>query len=170
VSRSAPIHVEVYLFCRRAGRVRFLILRRAVGQPHPGVWQPVTGRIRRGERPSRAAAREVREETGLEPGRWWLLERPAIYCDPATGAVRVLPLFVAEVDPRARVRLSREHDAFRFTTPAEAARRFLWEAQRDACAQIRRQVLPAGALARALDITDSVARVPRPRRARGSSS
>ena len=59
--------IEVYLFRRRAGRIELLVLRRARGRPFAGVWQPVTGRIRRGERPSRAATREVREETKLVP-------------------------------------------------------------------------------------------------------
>lgn len=170
MSAPKPIHVEVYVFSRPRKQARFLILRRAPGQRYPGVWQPVTGRIRAGERPAAAAAREVREETGLAPQRWWLLESPSIYCDPATGRVHVLPLFAAEVEPGAAVRLSREHDSFRFTTLATAGARFLWEAQRLACDQIRRQVLPAGDLARALEITDSMPRARSPRRARRTTT
>jgi dATP pyrophosphohydrolase len=33
----------------------------------PGFWQSVTGTLRWGETPAECAAREVREETGLEP-------------------------------------------------------------------------------------------------------
>jgi len=170
VSAPAPVHVEVYLFRRRGAQARFLILRRAPGEAYPGIWQPVTGRIRRGERPLAAAVREVREETGLEPRRWWALESPSIYCDPATGRLRVLPLFAAQVDPAARVRLSCEHDAYRFTPLARAAGRFLWDAQRHACEQIRRQVLRGGPLSRALDITDSMPRARPPGRARRRST
>jgi len=34
----------------------------------PGFWQSVTGTLRWKETPAQAAAREVREETGLDPG------------------------------------------------------------------------------------------------------
>ena len=70
-------HVEVYLFRRRGGKVEFLTLRRSPNRRKlPGVWQPVTGKLERGERAWASAAREVLEETGLKPRRWWTLESP----------------------------------------------------------------------------------------------
>ena len=156
------------MFRRRGRGVELLCLRRSAGRRLGGVWQPVTGKIRRGERLSRAAAREVREETGLEPRRWWALEAPAVYLDPDTEQIRTLPLFAAEVDRAARVRLSSEHDAFEFTSLARAERRFLWDAQRQACGQLRRQILRPGPLQRALDITARFS--PAARRTRRSPS
>ena len=57
--------IEVFLFRRRGRRVEFLLIRRAPPRSLAGVWQPVTGGIKKGEAAYRAAAREVLEETGL---------------------------------------------------------------------------------------------------------
>jgi 8-oxo-dGTP pyrophosphatase MutT (NUDIX family) len=152
VSSLTCTHVEVYVFRRRAGRVEFLALRRAPGRSLPGVWQPVTGRLRRREPAARGAARELAEETGLAPLRWWALETLTLYIDAARDRVVVLPMFAAEVDAASRVRLSREHDRARFVPRASAARLFLWDAQRRGLDAVARQVLRGGALARALEI------------------
>ncbi len=145
-------HVEVYVVRLRSRRLQILLLRRSRNSSLPGVWQPVTGTIRRGESVFRGAAREVREETGLVPRRWWLLESPTLYFNRTTGALRALPRFVAEVSTADRVRRSPEHTAHAFVSAREARRRLLWESQREGLEALRRQVLPGGALARALEI------------------
>jgi dihydroneopterin triphosphate diphosphatase len=165
MSLQPPHHIEVHVFRRRAGRVEFLCLRRAPGEWLPGAWQPVTGRIERRETALAAAVREVREETGLVPRRWWALETVTVYFDARADVVRALPLFAAEVGPREAVRLSAEHTDSAWRPAAAAGRRYLWEAQRAALAAVKREVLRGGPLARALECTDLIA-APRPRRAR----
>jgi dihydroneopterin triphosphate diphosphatase len=146
-------HVEAYVFRRRRGRAEFLALRRSPSRRHlPGVWQPVTGKISARETSLLAAIREVREETGLVPRRWWAVEGVTTYFDAHEDALYFLPLFAAEVGARERVVLSKEHDDYRFLPVHAAARRYLWQAQRTALEAIRRQILPGGALARALEI------------------
>jgi 8-oxo-dGTP pyrophosphatase MutT (NUDIX family) len=146
-------HVEVFVFRRRAGRVEFLCLRRSPGRSLAGVWQPVTGKLDPGERAVDAARRELLEETGLRPLRLWGLETVSLYFEAEPDRVRVLPIFAAMVDPRAAVRLSREHDAWRFASARAAGRLFLWEAQRRALAAVGREVLRGGRLAKALEVT-----------------
>lgn len=160
MSATRCAFIEVHLFRRTGRRVEFLCLRRADTRWLPGVWQPVTGKRRRGEGPFAAARREVREETGLEPRRWWALEEPTTIYQAQRDEVISIPVFAAEVGPRDRVRLSDEHDAWAFLPAREAGRRFLWETQRRALADVGRQVLRGGALADALEL-----KVP-PRRAR----
>jgi dATP pyrophosphohydrolase len=152
VSATRCAFIEVHLFRRAGRRVEFLCLRRARTRWLPGVWQPVTGKRRRGERAFAAARREVREETGLEPRRWWALEEPTVIYQAKHDEVIAIPVFAAEVAPRDPVRLSAEHDGQAFLPAREAGRRFLWESQRRALADVRRQVLRGGALARALEL------------------
>jgi 8-oxo-dGTP pyrophosphatase MutT (NUDIX family) len=144
-------HVETYVFRRRGRSTQFLTLRRAPDRRIlPGIWQPVTGTRRRNERAFAAARREVREETGLSPVRWWALETVTAYFDPAAEAFELLPLFAAEVPAGATPRLSSEHDEWAFVPAPVAARRFVWHSQRAALQAVRREVLddPAGARAR----------------------
>jgi dATP pyrophosphohydrolase len=160
-------HIEVYVFRRRRGRTQFLALRRARDRALPGVWQPVTGRRHRGETAFDAARREVREETGLAPRRWWALETLTLYFDPQRDAVVALPLFAAEVGATGRVTLSAEHESGRFLSASEAQRLFLWRAQHRGLEAVRDQILAGGSLADALAIAAPTSR-PRSRpRAKG---
>jgi 8-oxo-dGTP pyrophosphatase MutT (NUDIX family) len=161
MSRLIRSHVEVYVFRRRARRVEFLCLQRSPGRTLPGAWQPVTGKVRRGEHAARAAAREVREETGLTPRKWWALESVTIYFDAAADAVRALPLFAAEVDARDAVTLSREHVAYAWLPARAAGNRYLWEAQRRGLEAVRAEVLARPRLARALKIEGGADHAPR---------
>ena len=146
-------HIEVYLFRRRGRRVEFLLLRRAASRRSlPGVWQPVTGKRNPRERMLAASVREVREETGFTPARWWALETPTLFFDATTDILLALPLFAAEVEARARVKLSPEHDAAVWVGIAEAKRRVLWEAQRRGLEAVRREVLANPRLAAALEV------------------
>jgi 8-oxo-dGTP diphosphatase len=64
----------------RQGRV--LLARRRAGGHLPGLWEFPGGRVRPGEEASRAALRELREETGLVGGRTEaLLTVPYAYPD-----------------------------------------------------------------------------------------
>lgn len=150
---SLPIHqIEAYVFRRKGRAVEVLALKRSPDRRTlPGVWQPVTGGVRRGESIFAAALREVREETGLIPRRWWLLESPLLYFDRSSGAPRALPRFAAEIEAAAEILRSKEHDAHRFTTPSRAGRLFLWESQREALRALR-EVWKGGPLAASLEI------------------
>jgi len=152
--------IEVHLFRRRGRRAEFLLLRRAANRTLAGVWQPVTGGIERGEAAWQAAAREVLEETGLSPLRWWALEHLTLFYSPAKDAVLAVPVFAAEVAWTDPVHLSREHDRYAFVGPATAARRVLWGTQRAALRAVRDEVFAGGPAAAARDVTDRIAARP----------
>lgn len=157
--------VEVYPFRKRSRRVELLLLRRSAERSLPGVWQPVTGGIERGEAAYVAAARELLEETGLTPLRMWALSHLTSFYDPASDEVRLLPAFVAEVSATDPVQLSHEHDRYAFTSMETAAKRVLWDSQRLTLAALEREVLRGGAHADAREVTARLTSA-RPRRAR----
>ncbi len=159
--------VEVYVFRRRARRVELLLLRRALERTLPGIWQPITGGIERGERAYVAAAREVFEETALTPRRWWALSHLTSFYDPSSDSIRMVPAFAAEVASTDSVQLSEEHDRGGFVSPTVAAKRVLWDTQRLTIAALRREVLRGGAHAEAREVTARILTAhPRSARAR----
>jgi len=56
------------------------------------------------------------------------------------------------------VKLSKEHSEWRFVSAGTAARLYLWDSQREGLDAVRRQILPGGARARALELTAPGAR------------
>ena len=104
-----------------------------------------------------AAVREVREETGLTPIRWWALEHLATFYDPGSDSVRMVPVFAAEVAWTDAVQLSAEHDRYVFVTPTEARRRVLWATQRQAIAALKDELWSGSPGGAARDITARVA-------------
>ncbi|TMQ70696.1 MAG: NUDIX domain-containing protein [Candidatus Eisenbacteria bacterium] len=162
--------VEVYVFRRRSGRAQFLALRRGRRKTLPGIWQPVTGKLEPRETPIDAALRELREETGLVPLTLWRLEVTTLCLESTGRRLMALPLFAAEVSPTAAVRLSNEHVESRFMSAAAARRLYLWDSQRKGLDAIERQILPGGALARALELDVRPTRSARSARSRTTST
>lgn len=124
--------VEVVLF-RRRPEPEFLVLHRSDGEDiYPGLWQIVSGGIEPGEKAYEAAYREIKEETGLTP--------IALYNTPLTNtfyfytddSVNVSPVFAAEVNAGDEIRLSKEHQAFRWLTGDDAVSLLVWPGQKNA--------------------------------------
>jgi dATP pyrophosphohydrolase len=158
--------VEVHLFRRRGKRLELMLLRRSSHRSLAGVWQPVTGGIERGETILAAAAREVLEETGLTPLRWWALEHLATFYEPARDRIGVVPVFAAEVAWADPVSLSDEHDRYAFVPPTVARRRVLWATQRRAIAALLEEIVSGSAGGAAREVTSRLATTPSsPRRA-----
>ncbi|MGA9116032.1 MAG: NUDIX domain-containing protein [Bacteroidota bacterium] len=129
--------VEICVFRFRMDRPEYLLVRRSARERlYPGLWQLVTGRLRRGERAPEAALRELQEETGLHPVRFWTASWISSFYDPSSDAVHLSPLFAAQTEPDLPVRLSAEHDEALWLPEPEARDRLVWPAQREGLARV----------------------------------
>jgi 8-oxo-dGTP pyrophosphatase MutT (NUDIX family) len=121
------------LVLRGAGdQLEVLVLRRAPGGRNPGSWETVHGTIEAGETPVQASLRELREETGLVPQRFYNLSRIEGFYLHAVDELAIIPAFAAFVAAGAEPRLSSEHDGAAWLSPSDAARRFAWPRERRA--------------------------------------
>ena len=115
--------IEVHLFRRTGRRVEFLCLRRARTRRLPGIWQPVTGKRRRGETAFAAARREVREETGLELDRLTLFGvfsgADLFYRYPNGDEVHNVTIVYLARPAGTQVRLNAEHTQWGWFAPRE---------------------------------------------------
>ena len=110
----------------------YLLIQRADDEPlYPGIWQVVTGTVHDGETALAAARRELREETGLEPARIWVVPYVSAFYDHRTDEVNHCPFFAAQVDPADEPVLSAEHQRYGWLPVGEATRRLLWPSQRE---------------------------------------
>lgn len=136
--------IAVYVF-RRAPEIELLQLHRAdPGDAHPQTWQPVYGGVEAGETAPEAALRELAEETGLRPVRFFQVEfLETCYFRPR-DRILMIPVFAAEVAADAPVVLDTEHDALRWVAPADVPASFLWRTQRDAIAVLLDQLERGG--------------------------
>jgi dihydroneopterin triphosphate diphosphatase len=130
---------EVIVAVRRGGE--FLVLHRSPSCD--SYWHLVAGAEEPGESPAEAAARELREETGLDPaGRLVDLGRTFTYAlagesrsvrerfDPATAEV-VVACFTVEAPPRWEPTLNEEHDDYRWCDVDEAEALLYWPEPRE---------------------------------------
>lgn len=126
--------------------LEFLQLHRAK-EPLRATWQPVMGHVEPGETAPAAAARELREEVGLDlrPAArhsaapppalgFWALEQVHPFYIAAIDCIVLSPRFLVEVDPAWRPRLNAEHSDHRWV--AADRRWWLWPGQWAAVTEI----------------------------------
>ena len=126
--RAADLRaVDVYPYRQVGRRLAFLVLRRAAGTRYAGQWRMVGGKVEPGETAHAAARRELAEETGQAPLRFWTLPSVNTFYEWHADRLTLAPAFAAEMaaDPV----LDREHDAFRWLPPPAAAACLAWPEQ-----------------------------------------
>ncbi|MEX2109171.1 MAG: ATPase, T2SS/T4P/T4SS family [Gemmatimonadaceae bacterium] len=117
--------VDVYVIRRNRGDWRVLTLQRAANTKRPNSWEMVHGKIDAGERPERAAVREVREETGLEIDALYSLTVNPFYLHESQ-TVQLAIVFAAFVADDSEVVLSEEHQGYEWLSLDDACARFTW--------------------------------------------
>lgn len=120
--------VDTYALRGAGERLEVLALRRGTrgGGRNPGSWETIHGTIESGETPVQASLRELREETGLVPEKFYNLSRTEAFYQHRRDELALIPVFAAFVTPSATVKLSAEHDRAEWLSIADAARRFAW--------------------------------------------
>ncbi len=121
--------IDLHMMRWKNGVPEYLLLQRSPGQIYAGVWQGVTGKIKADETAWQAAIRELTEETGLQPIRFWTIDHVNFYYDAAHDRMNAIPVFGAELAAGEPV-LSAEHRDCRWCPVDEAVELLLWEQQK----------------------------------------
>ncbi|HST08563.1 MAG TPA: ATPase, T2SS/T4P/T4SS family [Gemmatimonadaceae bacterium] len=125
MTRITPGVVEVFVIRHNAGDWRVLVLQRAADGKRPGSWETVYGKIDAPEKPEKAAVRELREETGLEPRALYNVTVSSFYLHQS-NTVQMCITFAAFIADDAEVTLSDEHQRYEWLTLEDACARFTW--------------------------------------------
>ena len=124
--------MDTYALRGAGPTLEVLALRRGAHGRNVGSWETVHGTIEPGETPVQASLRELREETGLVPDKFYNLSRTEAFYQHKRDEVALIPVFAAFVASGASVKLSAEHDRAEWLKARDAAARFAWPRERRA--------------------------------------
>ena len=124
--------MDTYALRGAGPTLEVLVLRRGPHGRNVGSWETVHGTIEPGETPVQASLRELREETGLVPEKFYNLSRTEAFYQHKSDEVALIPVFAAFVASGASVKLSAEHDRAEWLKARDAAARFAWPRERRA--------------------------------------
>jgi dATP pyrophosphohydrolase len=119
--------VDAYPYRQTADAAEFLLLRRSPDVDYAGQWRMVGGTIEPGEAAWETALREMKEETGQTPERFWSVPSTNTFYEWKHDRVNLIPVFAAELSSPPV--LDAEHDAFAWLDVETAADRLSWPEQ-----------------------------------------
>ena len=122
--------IEAHIFRIKKGELEFLLLKRSSEQYYPNLWQMVTGKIKENETAYQSALREIKEETGLIPEKFWVAPTVNSFYSPDKDYICILPVFAARVNDECEIKLSKEHTEYKWVNPEEAKQLLAWDGQR----------------------------------------
>ena len=122
--------VEAHIFRKVGNDLEFLLLKRADNEDYPGLWLMVTGAIDENEEAYSTALREIKEETGLQPQKLWVVPTVNSFYSPEKDMIVMIPVFAALVENDFKITISSEHSEFKWVTKEEAKKLLAWNGQR----------------------------------------
>jgi dihydroneopterin triphosphate diphosphatase len=146
--------VEVCVFRWKSRKPQYLLLQRSDNEKlYPGLWQIVSGTIKKNESADGAALRELDEETGLRIKRLWTVPFVDSYYDVWNDVVQMVPVFAVEVESDLTVQLSKEHQRFQWLSYTKAKGCIVWPGQQKAIEIMHEFINGGKEAARFLEIT-----------------
>lgn len=128
---SSPVHlIDLYAYSLIRNDPHFLILKRSEGKIYSGQWRMVGGKTKKNEKRWEAALRELYEETGLQPVKFWSVPTLNHFYEPSGDDIHLIPAFAAEIEPDQNIRLDDEHVEFKWVSSDEAERFIFWPEQK----------------------------------------
>ena len=121
--------IEAHIFRKIGNDLEFLLLRRASNEKYADVWQMVTGSIE-SESAYQTALREIKEETGLTPIKFWVVPNINSFYSQEKDVIIMIPVFAVLVDKNQKVIISEEHSEYKWVKEEEAIKLLAWPGQR----------------------------------------
>ena len=122
--------VDCYVFLQTNDDLSFLLLKRNKDKLYEHLWQGVAGKIEGGETAFKAAIRELKEETSLEPVRMFVADYVSRFYESHQDRINLVPVFGIEVDS-SEVKLSKEHVDYKWVDIYEALDTLVWRGQKE---------------------------------------
>lgn len=122
--------IDAYPYRMHNGEPEFLILKRSEKKIYANQWRMVGGKVKDGEKYYEAALREIKEETGLEPVKFWTVPSVNRFYEASTDSINSIPGFAAEIEYGAHLKLDDEHSEYKWVHINAVASYIKWPEQR----------------------------------------
>lgn len=121
--------IEAHIVKIENNNLKFLVMKRSQTEKYPGVWQMVTGSVEDGEKAWQAALREIKEETGITPQKFWVVPNVNSFYSQTADEIIFVPVFVGICEGNTSVLISQEHDEYKWADEKEAIKLLAWPGQ-----------------------------------------
>lgn len=122
--------IEAHIFRFVNDELEFLLLKRSSQEKYPNIWQMVTGSVDSNEKGFETALREIKEETGLTPVKFWVAPQVNSFYSAENDEICMVPVFAALVQTDSEVKISSEHSEYKWLAQDEAKKLLAWKGQR----------------------------------------
>lgn len=123
--------IEVHVFRIKNKKLEFLLLKRSRNDSYPNIWQMVSGAIKKNESAVNAAIREVKEETGLNANKLYVIPKVNSLYYHKKDKIILIPVFACKVNFNSKVVISNEHSDFKWVSFSQAKKMLTWKQQRE---------------------------------------
>ena len=132
--------IDAYVYRTTSAGLLFLVLKRAKTKMYEHIWQGVAGKIEDGETSWEAAARELKEETGLAPLKIFVADHVSKFYETNGDRINLVPVFGIEVDSEIVI-ISREHCDHKWVDLNGALDLLVWRGQKQAIQVVHDMVI-----------------------------
>lgn len=122
--------IEAHIFRRIDSKIEFLLLKRSAEEYYPNIWQMVTGSVDSDEKAYQTAIREIKEETGINPLKIWVVPNINSFYSHEKEYICLVPVFAAQVNIDSIVKISSEHSDYLWLSAQKAKELLAFPGQR----------------------------------------
>ena len=133
-------HVDSYVYRWDESDLKYLLLKRHEAKIYGHLWQGVAGQLEDGETAVETVIRELKEETGLEPAKLFVVDHVSSFYQSYKDRMHLVPIFGVEVDSE-EVILSEEHTEYRWVNFQSALELMTWSKQKEAISALNGMLL-----------------------------
>lgn len=122
--------IDVYPYRISGGQIQFLLFLRSKKKIYANQWRMIGGKVQENEFSWKAGLRELKEETGLSPIKYWSVPSVNHFYEAKSDQVLLIPAFAAELNEDSEPILDSEHTKFEWVSIDDIDTYIKWPEQR----------------------------------------